>query len=97
MRPMKNNFKDLTDDELGINLINSLDYMGREISAQLIICLFLLIYNVLGWAEILSVNFFWYLIQVICWCLYLFHRYRYNKKDKVFNLYKEEMVKREIL
>ena len=28
---MKNNFEDLTDDELGIELINSLDYMGREI------------------------------------------------------------------
>ena len=94
---MKNNFKDLTDYELGINLINSLDYMGKENSAQLIIGLFLFIYNLLGWMGILSIDFFWYSIQVICWCLYLFHRYRYNKKDKMFNLYKQEMVKREIL
>jgi len=42
---MKNNFEDLTDDELGIKLINSLDYMGKENSAQLIIGLFLFIYK----------------------------------------------------
>ena len=94
---MKNNLEDLTDDELGIKLIGTLDDMGRENLAQLIIGLFLFIYNLLGWMEILSLNFFWYSIQVICWCLYLFHRYRYNKKDKMFNLYKQEMVKREIL
>ena len=94
---MKNNLEGLTDDELSVKLIDSLDYMGKENRAQLIICGFLVIYNLLGFLNFLILNVFWYLIQVLCWCLYLFHGHRYNKKDKIFNLYKEEMVKRKIL
>ena len=94
---MKNNLNDLTDDELSVGLIDSLDYMGKEDNAQLIICIFLVIYSLLGFLNVLSLNIFWYSIQVLCWGLYLRHKYRYKKKEKIFNLYKKEMVKRKIL
>jgi len=94
---MKNNFEYLTDDELVLECVDLLNNMMRENSLQMFIAVFLLAYNLFSFFGFINFGYAWYLTQVMCWGLYCFHAYRYGKKQKTLTLYKEEMIKRDIL
>ena len=93
---METNLENLTDDELILESVSILDYLEKQITIQLILILFLVVYNAISFYYD-SINLAWGLTQIVGWGMYLYHDRRYFKKRNVFKLYTEEMIKREII
>jgi hypothetical protein len=93
---METNLEHLTDDELILEIVSILDDLEKQITAQLILILVLVVYNVISFYYN-SINFAWALTQILGWGMYLYHDRKYFRKQKVFKIYREEMIKREMI
>lgn len=93
---METNIEHLTDDELISESVSILDELKKETMTQGILMVFLFVYNMISFFYN-SVNVVWYMTQIIGWGMYFYHNNRYNRKRNVFKVYRDEMIKREIL